>query len=179
VLLEDEGLRPCAGSLAHPFSEHDEFVGRMCQGASTGLYVDYTTSYWWIQQYVPELDKRCRPHLKACNASLNSSAGSAPQAHPIEEQVAKPPAATDANITRLAPGVITVEKNAASAKAMADLKGAGLLPQRVELRQVKSLKNLMEQDHRLIKRLVKPGMDFFSLLFLLRKRDVRHGQRYG
>ena len=77
--------------------------------------------------------------------------------------MAKPPAATDANITRLAPGVITVEKNAASAKAMADLKAAGLLPQRVELRQVKSLKNLMEQDHRLIKRLVKPGMGFFSM----------------
>jgi transposase, IS6 family len=32
----------------------------------------------------------------------------------------------------------------------------------VELRQVKYLNNLVEQDHRGIKRLVKPGMGFFS-----------------
>src|SRR5437764_3946847 len=32
----------------------------------------------------------------------------------------------------------------------------------VELRQVKYLNNLIEQDHRFIKRLVKPGMGFFS-----------------
>jgi len=32
-----------------------------------------------------------------------------------------------------------------------------------ELRQSKYLNNLIEQDHRFIKRLVKPGMGFFSL----------------
>jgi len=31
-----------------------------------------------------------------------------------------------------------------------------------ELRQVKYLNNLIEQDHRFIKRLTKPGMGFFS-----------------
>ena len=75
----------------------------------------------------------------------------------------KPTAVTDPNTTRLAPRVINVDKNAASPKAMADLKAAGLLPQSVQLRQVKYLNNLMEQDHRLIKRLVKPGMGFFSM----------------
>ena len=45
---------------------------------------------------------------------------------------------------------------------MADLKAAGMLPEEVELRQVKYLNNLIEQDHRFIKRLVKPGMGFFS-----------------
>ena len=45
---------------------------------------------------------------------------------------------------------------------MADLKAAGLLPQSVELRQIKYLNNLVEQDHRFIKRLVKLGMGFFS-----------------
>ena len=34
-----------------------------------GLQVDHTTIYWWIQQDAPELEKRCRPHLKACNDS--------------------------------------------------------------------------------------------------------------
>ena len=32
----------------------------------------------------------------------------------------------------------------------------------MELRQVKYLNNLIEQDHRFIKRLTKPGMGFFS-----------------
>ena len=34
-----------------------------------GLQVDHTTIYRWVQCYAPELDKRCRPHLKACNDS--------------------------------------------------------------------------------------------------------------
>ena len=33
----------------------------------------------------------------------------------------------------------------------------------VELRRVKYLNNLIEQDHRFIKRLVKPGLGFFSV----------------
>jgi transposase, IS6 family len=32
----------------------------------------------------------------------------------------------------------------------------------VELRQIKYLNNLVEQDHRFIKRLVKAGLGFFS-----------------
>jgi transposase-like protein len=34
-----------------------------------GLQVDHTAIYRWVQQYAPELDKRSRPHLKACNDS--------------------------------------------------------------------------------------------------------------
>ncbi len=30
-----------------------------------GLDVDHTTRYRWVQRYAPELEKRCRPHLKA------------------------------------------------------------------------------------------------------------------
>src|SRR2546425_6142579 len=30
-----------------------------------GLHVDHTTIYRWVQRYAPELEKRCRPHLKA------------------------------------------------------------------------------------------------------------------
>jgi transposase-like protein len=61
-----------------------------------------------------------------------------------------------------APRVINTDKNAAYPKAIADLKAAGILPTHVELRQVKYLNNLIEQDHRFIKRLTKPGMGFFS-----------------
>jgi transposase, IS6 family len=58
--------------------------------------------------------------------------------------------------------VINVEKNTAYPKAIADRKATGILPERVDLRQVKYLNNLIEQDHRFIKRLVKPGLGFFS-----------------
>ena len=34
-----------------------------------GLCVDHTTIYRWVQQYAPELEKRCKPHLKATNDS--------------------------------------------------------------------------------------------------------------
>ncbi len=34
-----------------------------------GLTVDHTTVYRWVQAYAPELDKRCRPHLKPTNDS--------------------------------------------------------------------------------------------------------------
>src|SRR5689334_22402719 len=37
--------------------------------AERGLHVDHTTIYRWVQKDAPELEKRCRPHLKACNDS--------------------------------------------------------------------------------------------------------------
>ncbi len=58
--------------------------------------------------------------------------------------------------------VITVDKNAAYPKAINQLKTKKQLPQSVELRQKKYLNNIVEQDHRGIKRLVKPGMGFGS-----------------
>ena len=58
--------------------------------------------------------------------------------------------------------VITGEKNAAYPKAFKDLKEEGVLPDSCELRQVKYLNNIVEQDHRFIKRRVKPGLGFFS-----------------
>jgi transposase-like protein len=64
--------------------------------------------------------------------------------------------------SRPAPRVINVDKNAAYPKAIAELKASGVLSASVELRQVKYLNNLVEQDHRFLKRLVKPGMGFFS-----------------
>jgi transposase-like protein len=92
--------------------------------------------------------------------ALPSTADPVPQAHLVEEQMAQP--ATAANAATLAPRVINVDKNAAYPKAIAELKASRALPEAVELRQVKYLNNLIEQDHRFIKRLTKPGMGFFS-----------------
>ncbi len=60
------------------------------------------------------------------------------------------------------PRVINVDKNAAYPKAFAELKAEGYIPETCELRQVKYLNNLVEQDHHFVKRLTKPGMNFFS-----------------
>jgi len=43
--------------------------------AERGLCVVHTTIYRWLQRYAPELEKRCRPHLKTttdlrCYAAL-------------------------------------------------------------------------------------------------------------
>jgi IS6 family transposase len=198
-----------------------------------GLHVDHTTIYRWVQRYAPELEKRCRPHLEACNDSwrvdetyikikkawmylyravdsegnalefllsatrdaeaatrffvkaLHSTVRSAPQARPAEEQMAPPMAAADPNTITAVPRVINVDKHAAYPKAMADLKASGVLPESVELRQVKYLNNIVEQDHRFIKRQVKPGMGFFSfetadrtlqgyeVMHMIRKGQVR------
>ncbi len=52
------------------------------------------------------------------------------------------------------PQVINLDKNAAYPKAFAELKAEGLILEACELRQVKYLKNLVEQAHRFIQHLV-------------------------
>jgi len=46
--------------------------------------------------------------------------------------------------------------------AVEQLKEEGILSNRTRLRQSKYLNNLVEQDHRFIKRRVNPGLGFFS-----------------
>jgi transposase-like protein len=60
------------------------------------------------------------------------------------------------------PRVITVDKNAAYPVAMDELKQDKTLEAQTELRQSKYLNNMIEQDHRNIKRIVKPMMGFQS-----------------
>jgi len=150
-----------------------------------GWTVHHTTIYRWVQQYAPELDKRCRPHLHPTNDSWR-----------VDETYIKVKGAwkylyraVDSNgntldflltakrdaaaakrffrktlkaIHNQTPRVITVDKNAAYPKAINELKAKKELPKKVKLRQKKYLNNIVEQDHRRIKRLVKPGMGFGS-----------------
>ncbi|GHP00099.1 IS6 family transposase [Reticulibacter mediterranei] len=150
-----------------------------------GLRVDHTTIYRWVQHYAPELERRCRPHLKSTTDSwrvdetyikvkkqwmylyraidsrgntLDFFFSPTRDAQAIKRFLLKTLAASHTS----EPRVINVDKNAAYPKAFNALKAAGVLPQHSELRQVKYLNNLVEQDHRFIKRLTKPGMGFFS-----------------
>jgi IS6 family transposase len=151
-----------------------------------GLLVDHTTIFRWVQHYAPELEKRCRPHLKTTTDSwrvdetyvkvkgvwmyLYRAVDSSGQTIEFflsttrDAQAAKRffGKALGASHT-VTPRVITVDKNAAYPKALSEPKAAEAVPQECELRQVKYLNNIVEQDHRFIKRRVKPGMGFFSL----------------
>ena len=109
-----------------------------------------------------EPDTRCPAAKRFFLKALHSTAASAPQAHAVEERVEEPTAT--ANSATSAPRMINVDKNAAYPQASAELKAAEQLPEQVELRQVKYLKNLIEQDHPFIKWVVKPGMGFFSFV---------------
>src|SRR5208283_3264272 len=58
------------------------------------------------------------------------------------------------------PRTLTVDKNPAYPRAVAEMKRDGELWRRSRLRQRKYLNNIVEQDHRRIKRLVRPGLGF-------------------
>ena len=138
-----------------------------------------------VQHYAPELEKRCKPHLKTTNDSwrvdetyikvkkvwmylyravdsqgntleflLTPTRDSLAAKHFFSKALAASHTST--------PRVITVDKNAAYPKAFKELKAEGIMPEPSELRQRKYLNNLVEQDHRFLKRLVKLGMGFFS-----------------
>jgi transposase-like protein len=111
--------------------------------ADRGVDVDHTTIFRWIQAYAPELEKRIRPHLRMSNGSWR-----------VEETYVQPHTVN--------PRTITVDKNAAYPKAVAEMKRDGELWRRSRLRQVKYLNNIVEQDHRNVKRLIQPGLGFGS-----------------
>ena len=60
------------------------------------------------------------------------------------------------------PRVINVDKNAAYPLAFEELKKETILSETCILRQNKYLNNIVEQDHRFIKRVVNLGLGFFS-----------------
>ena len=82
------------------------------------------------------------------------------------------------------PRTLTVEKNAAYPSAIKTMKKSGELWRFTKLRQVKHLNNIVEQDHRRIKRLVRSGLGFqgfhtarrtiagYEILAMLRKGRV-------
>ena len=60
------------------------------------------------------------------------------------------------------PRAIIVDKNPAYPIAIHELKNEKKLSKRVEIRQVKYLNNIVEQDHMSIKRIIAPMLSFQS-----------------
>jgi transposase, IS6 family len=153
--------------------------------AERGLEVDHSTINRWVLLYGPELDRRCRPHLKSTNDSWR-----------VDETYVKVKkqwkylyravdsegntldfllsAKRDTNAAKRffikalkathtqKPRVINVDKNPSYPPAIEQLQKSGILPKDTELRQVKYLNNIVEQDHRGVKHLINPGMSFGS-----------------
>ncbi len=147
--------------------------------------MDHSTLNRWVLKYAPELDLWIRPHLQLTNDSWRvdetdikvkrawkylaravDSAGNTldfmlsakrdrKAAERFLRQVLKPGHTQS-------PRAIAVDKNAAYPKAMETLKGDETLSETTELRQKKYLFNIIEQDHRPMKRLVNAGMGFKS-----------------
>jgi transposase-like protein len=152
-----------------------------------GIQVDHTTLFRWVQAYAPELEKRIRPHLRMTNGSwrvdetyirvkgewvylyravdatgqtidfLLSPKRDAAAARRFFRKALKQPHTVN-------PRTMTVDKNAAYPIAAKAMKKSGELWRFTKLRQVKFLNNIVEQDHRRIKRLVRPGLGFKSFL---------------
>ena len=142
-----------------------------------GLFVDASCIWRWVQAYAPEVDKRCRPHLKSTNKSYRvdetyvkvkgkdrylyravDSAGqtidfllTAKRDTEAAQRFFRKVFAARENPT---PRVVNVDKNRAYPSAIEALKAEGNLPRRVRLRQSKYLNNIVEQDHRTVKKRV-------------------------
>ncbi|MBK3804484.1 IS6 family transposase [Azospirillum brasilense] len=167
--------------LQFPISYRD--LERMLAGR--GVVVDHTTLYRWIQAYAPELDRSLHPHLCLTTGSwrvdetyirvkgrwmylyravdargqtidfLLSAKRDAVAARRFFRKALK-------QAHTVNPRTLTVDKNAAYPSATKAMKRDGELWRFTTLRQVKYLNNIVEQDHRRIKRLVRLGLGFKS-----------------
>ena len=156
-----------------------------------GIQVDHSTIMRWVHQYSPELEKKIRKHLKPTNDSwrvdetyikvkgkwkyfyravdLNGNTIDFMLSSKRNKKAAKRflKKALGSKHNQV-PRAITVDKNPAYPIAISELKNDQILPQNVSLRQIKYLNNIVEQDHRSIKRIVYPLLGFRFFMRLLR-----------
>ncbi|MGI4946145.1 MAG: IS6 family transposase [Janthinobacterium lividum] len=173
-----------------------------------GVDVDHTTIFRWIQDYAAELAKRVRPHIRRSNGSwrvdetyvrvkgrwtyLYRAVDSRGQTIDFLLSVRRNAEAAKRFFRKamgqphtVNPRTITVDKNPAYPKAAAEMKIDGELPRFARLRQCKYLNNIVEQDHRRIRRLLRPGLGFggfwtarrtlagFEAMAMIRKGQIR------
>ena len=151
--------------------------------AERNLSVDHVTIWRWVQRYAPELNRRCRPELRETNRSwrvdetycrvagkwtylyravdstgatidfLLSATRDAASAKRFLQKALRSPG-------HPRPRVINVDGNPSYPRAVTELKASGELGRRCRCRPVRYLNNIVEQDHRAVKRRVRASQGF-------------------
>ncbi|MBP2628420.1 MAG: transposase, partial [Firmicutes bacterium] len=150
-----------------------------------GLKLTHTTIMRWVHQYSPIIDEKVRKHLKPTNDSwrmdetyLKIKGKNAYLYRAVDSQgktidfFVSEHRDKDAvkNFFKKAlkaihnqqPRVITTDKYAATEVAIYEMIYSGTLSIKARLRKVKYLNNIIEQDHRFIKRKIRSMLGFDS-----------------
>jgi len=180
--------------------------------AERGIAIDHSTLHRWVIRLVPMLDKAFRRHKRSVGRRWRmdetyikikcqwkylyravDTAG-----HTIDFLLtAKRDAAAALRFFRKAirdhgePEVVTIDKSGANAAALTKLNADKPAEEAINVRQRKYLNNLIEQDHRNIKRRSRPMLGFKSfrraqtilagieLIHMIRKGQYQHLQSEG
>jgi transposase-like protein len=148
-----------------------------------GIGLAHTTILRWVQHYTPEFEKRWQPYARTVGGSWRMDETYVKVRGEwvyLYRAVDKGGKTVDFYLSRRrdvnaakaflrkamksqrVPTKITLDAYAASHRAVADLKGDGDLPTRVQVRTSKYLNNLIEQDHRRIKQRLRPMLGLKS-----------------
>ena len=149
------------------------------------VHVDHVTVWRWIQDYAPELSRRCRRELRDTNGpwrvdetylrvagkwtylyrAVDSTGDTidfllSPKRDAAAAKRFFQKALQSPNHPR--PRVVNVDRNPAYPRAIEELKGTRELGRCCHCRPVRYLNNIVEQDHRTIKRRVRAMQGFRS-----------------
>lgn len=143
-----------------------------------GLNIDHTTVFRWVQKYASEINRRMRPHLKLAGASYRvdeTYIKVGAQCKYLYRAVDKEGNTIEFMLSakrffkkmmkadhRRLPFTISVDKNAAYPEAFTTSQKEKVLPKDCKLRRVKYLNNVIEQDHRFIKKRVRACLGYRS-----------------
>ena len=180
--------------------------------AERGLSVDHVTIWRWVQRYAPILNQRLRRDLRHPNRSwrvdetyvrvagrwtyLYRAVDSAGET--IDFMLSPKRDLTAAKLFlrlalsgpgRIRPRVINVDGHPAYARAITELKRSGELGRRCRCRPTPYLNNVIEQDHRFIKKRIAASLwfrsvegalntiDGYEAMHLIRKGQIRWLQK--
>jgi transposase, IS6 family len=150
-----------------------------------GLSVDHVTVWRWVQRYAPEIQRRLRPRLRPTNDSwrvdetyirvkgkwvyLYRAVDSSGATIDFLLSAKRDAAAAERFLAKAlrgenhpAPRVINTDEHAGYPPAIVRLKAAEALEENCRHRSVQYLNNVLEQDHRPIKRRVRASQHFRS-----------------
>jgi len=148
-----------------------------------GLDIDHSTVFRWVRRYAPELNKRIRPYLKMSSTSYRVDetyikVGKTckylyravdKEGNTIEFMLSAKRDVSSAKRFfkkmmraehRRLPFSSSVDKNAAYPEAFSTSQADRVVPEDCLLRRVKYLNNVIEQDHRFIKKKVRAAQCF-------------------